>query len=139
MKRREEILRLWFSMWLQKTDLGIERIFARDARYIESWGPEYQGTGKIKLWFDEWNRRGTVVRWDIRQFIHSGDQTVVEWSFQNTMRDGREEAFDGLSLVRWTAEGRIARLQEFGCNPRRYDPYENGEIPQFRDEDPMWF
>lgn len=139
MEQREETLRLWFSMWLQKADLGIERIFAQDALYIESWGPEYRGAAKIKLWFDEWNRRGAVVRWDIHQFIHDGDQTVVEWSFRNVMNDGGEESFDGLSLVRWTGEGRIARLQEFGCNSRRYDPYAQGDTPRFRDEDPLWF
>ena len=30
-------------------------------------------------------------------------------------------------------------LQEFGCNQDRYDPYEKGPEPQFRDEKIMWF
>ena len=139
MEKREEVIRLWFSMWLEKKDLGIEKIFIRDALYIESWGPVYRGADRIKLWFDEWNRRGTVVRWDIRQFLHAGEQTVAEWDFANVMEDGREEAFEGLSLIRWTETGQIARLQEFGCNSRRYDPYETGRTPVFRQEDPRWF
>ena len=111
---RERTIRLWFDMWLRAEDLGIEGIFAPDCIYVESWGPRYQGRDKVALWFREWNTRGRVVRWDIRQFFHKGDQTVVEWSFRNEMKDGRVEEFDGLSLVRWDGEGRIAFLQEFG-------------------------
>ena len=80
-----------------------------------------------------------MERWDIRQFFHRGDQTVVEWDFANRMEDGRREVFEGMSLIRWTAEGRIARLQEFGCNRDRYDPYAEGPEPKFRAEPPIWF
>lgn len=38
MNRREEIIRLWFDMWLQKSDLGILNIFSENAVYTESWG-----------------------------------------------------------------------------------------------------
>ncbi len=139
MTKREQILQKWFDMWLEKKDTGIQDIFAEDAVYMESWGPEYHGAGKIKLWFDEWNTRGDVLRWDILQFFHSGDQTVVEWYFENAMRDGKREAFDGISLVRWTQDDKIAQLKEFGCNQDRYDPYSEGSIPRFRDEKAMWF
>lgn len=139
MRTREQIIQRWFRMWLEKRDTGLQDIFTEDAVYIESWGPEYHGSEKIKLWFDEWNTRGDVLRWDIRQFFHSGDQTVVEWYFENMMRNGRKEAFDGISLVRWTRDDRIIRLQEFGCNQDRYDPYREGPLPRFRDEKTMWF
>lgn len=74
-KQRESKIRQWFSMWLCKQDTGIEELFAQDAVYIESWGPKYRGSGKIKLWFDEWNSRGTVEGWNIWQYFHKGDQT----------------------------------------------------------------
>ena len=48
MNEREKIIRLWFDMWLQKKDLGISEIFSDNAVYIESWGPEYHGSAKIK-------------------------------------------------------------------------------------------
>lgn len=102
MKTRETIIRRWFDMWLQKKDLGIAEMFSDNATYIESWGPEYHGSAKIKLWFDEWNTRGTVLQWDIKQFFHKGNQTMVEWYFKNQMNDGKVEAFDGISLVEWT-------------------------------------
>lgn len=139
MERREEIIRLWFRMWLEKEDLGMEAVFDRDAVYVESWGPEYRGLDKIRLWFQEWNTRGTVRRWDIRQFFHKDAQTVVEWYFQNAMDDGREDIFQGISLIRWTGEGKIALLQEFGCNVNRYDPYQDGPVPRFRGEEALWF
>ena len=50
-----------------------------------------------------------------------------------------EEAFEGMTLARWTAEGKISSLQEFGCNQDRYDPYEKGPEPRFRDEQILWF
>ena len=68
MDNRERIIRLWFEMWLTKKDLGISDIFSNNAIYIESWGPEYHGVQKIALWFKEWNTRGTVLQWDIKQF-----------------------------------------------------------------------
>ena len=49
MKTRETIIRRWFDMWLQKKDLGIAEMFSDNATYIESWGPEYHGSAKIKL------------------------------------------------------------------------------------------
>lgn len=139
MNEREQKIQVWFKMWLEGSDQGIEDIFSPDAVYVESWGPEYHGLGKIRHWFREWNTRGTVLRWDIRQFFHRDDQTVVEWRFQNRMDDGRVEAFEGMSLIRWTAEGRICFLKEFGCNENRYDPYEDGPEPRFQGEVPRWF
>ena len=93
----------------------------------------------MALWFREWNTRGKVVRWDVEQFFHKGDQTVVEWSFRNEMKNGTVEEFHGLSLVRWDGEDHIVFLQEFGCNIHNYDPYEAGETPVFRDEPSVWF
>lgn len=139
MNEREKIICLWFDMWLQKKDLGISELFSNDSVYIESWGPEYHGAEKIKLWFEEWNTRGTVLQWDIKQFFHKENKTVVEWYFKDQMKNGKAEAFDGISLIEWTGDNRILLLKEFGCNIHNYDPYQKGEKPQFRDERISWF
>ena len=55
MEQREAAIRQWFDMWLTKRDTGIRDLFAPDAVYIESWGPEYHGADKIAWWFTEWN------------------------------------------------------------------------------------
>ena len=127
MNEREKIIRLWFDMWLQKKDLGISEMFSDNAVYIESWGPEYHGSANIKLWFDEWNTRGTVLQWDIKQFFHKEDQTIVEWYFKNQMKNGKIEAFDGVSLIEWTSDDKILFLKEFGYNINNYDPYQHGD------------
>lgn len=139
MIEREQTIQRWFDMWLQGQDLGIDRLFAPDAVYVESWGPKYEGAEKIAHWFREWNTRGRVLAWDIRQFFHRDDQTVVEWYFHDRMDDGREERFDGVSLVRWAKAGKIAFLKEFGCNRNTYDPYQTGSTPRFREEAALWF
>lgn len=139
MEKREQVIRLWFDMWLQKADLGIQNIFAENATYIESWGPKYVGAEKIKHWFDEWNTRGSVLVWDIKQYFHKDNQTIVEWYFKNTMTDGRIEEFDGTSLIVWTEDQRISFLKEFGCNISNYDPYQNSAEPNLREEKTMWF
>ena len=138
-EQREAAIRRWFEMWLAGRDLGIAGLFSPDARYIESWGPAYRGVQRIEHWFREWNTRGKVAEWTILQFFHKTDQTVVEWRFRSEMNDGTIQAFDGVSLVRWDAEGKICFLQEFGCNAATYDPYENGPVPQFRSETALWF
>lgn len=118
-------------------------VFLRCLRIIPSilkvGGPEYHGSEKIKLWFDEWNTRGTVLQWDIKQFFHKANQTMVEWYFKNQMNDGKVEAFDGISLVEWTNDDKILFLKEFGCNINNYDPYQNGSVPQFKGETSPWF
>lgn len=139
MDEREKAVRLWFDMWLQKKDMGILKLFSADAVYIESWGPQYAGAEKIRHWFEEWNTRGTVLQWDIKQFFHKEDQTVVEWYFKCAMNGGKAEAFDGISLIQWAPDGRICFWQEFGCNEHRYDPYANGPDPCFEDDRAMWF
>ena len=139
MNEREKIIRLWFDMWLQKKDLGISEMFADNSVYIESWGPRYDSSKKIKLWFDEWNTRGTVLQWDIKQFFHKENKTIVEWYFKNQMKNGKVEAFDGVSLIEWTSDNNILFLKEFGCNINNYDPYKHGDKPQFRDEKAGWF
>lgn len=122
-----------------KKDLGILKIFSENAVYTESWGPKYHGASKIKLWFDEWNTRGTVLQWDIKQYFHNESQTIVEWYFKNTMNNGKVEAFDGIPLIEWTPDDKIQSLKEFGCNKNNYDPYQNGKTPQFKEEAAMWF
>jgi len=139
MEQREKTIRLWFEMWLERRDMGIADIFDPAALYIESWGPEYQGADKIKHWFEEWNRRGQVLIWDIKGFLHGENLTMVEWYFKNAMKNGTVEEFDGVSLVWWNHSGQIMRLQEFGCNIDRYDPYAHGPEPRFRDGRAMWF
>ena len=131
MDEKEKTIRLWMDMWLRGRDLGIPDIFSEDAVYTESWGPLYHGAAAIGHWFREWNTRGQVLTWDIHRFFHAGDQTAVSWYFQCRMGDEEPIGFEGVSLICWTADGKISRLTEYCCEPEQYDPYQNGPAPVF--------
>ncbi len=139
MREREKKIHLWFDMWLQQKDLGMDEIFTQDVTYVESWGPKYVNRSAVKHWFNEWNTRGKVVVWDIKQFFHKENQTVVEWYFKDAMNNGQADEFDGISLIEWTTDNKIRQLKEFGCNLNHYNPYQNGDTPQFREEKARWF
>lgn len=139
MDKREKIIRLWFKMWLTRQDLGIDDIFAENVVYTESWGPQYNNRETVKHWFNEWNTRGKVIIWDIKQFFHKDNQTIVEWYFKNEMENGNIEEFDGISLVVWTTDNKIKLLKEFGCNLKNYNPYEYSDKPNFKNERKNWF
>lgn len=135
---REAIIKSWFDMWLRNKSDDIDKCFSKDAVYIESWGPKYVGTDEIRHWFKEWNTRGKVTTWVIKQYFHKSDQTIVEWYFENIMNDGKKDLFDGISLIKWI-DGKICYLKEFGCNIENYNPYKTGGTPIFSDEKPKWF
>ncbi len=123
MNERERIIRLWFDMWLAQENLGIDDIFTNDVVYTESWGPKYEDRETVKHWFCEWNTRGKVLAWDIRQFFHKENQTIVEWYFKCEMNGKDLDEFDGISLVVWTEDDQIKSLKEFGCRLNNYNPY----------------
>ena len=139
MEEREKIVSLWFKMWLMQKDLGIDDIFTDNAVYIESWGPRYESCTSIKHWFQEWNTRGRVIVWDIKQYFHKSNQTVVEWYFKNNMDNGDVEEFDGITLIKWTSDNKIEFLKEFGCNLGHYNPYETSDTASLKDENIKWF
>lgn len=106
---------------------------------MASWCPKYENLKTVKHWFNEWNTRGKVIIWDIKQFFHKENQTVVEWYFKNEMNTGSVEEFDGISLIEWTEDNKIKSLKEYGCNLNNYNPYQHSDNPQFRDEKTNWF
>ena len=130
MNQRERIIRLWFDMWLQQKDLGIDDIFTEDVIYIESWSPKYENRIIVKHWFEEWNTRGKVLVWDIKQYFHKESQTIVEWYFKNEMNDGSIEEFDGMSLIEWTSDNKIKLLKNRLCEKKRTVKNTNNSYPQ---------
>ena len=123
----------------EQQGVGIDDIFAEDVLYTESWCPQYSNRKTVKHWFQEWNTRGKVVVWEIKQFFHKENQTIVEWYFKNGMNNGDIEEFDGISLIEWTEDNKIKSLKEFGCNRNTYNPYQESDTPQFRNQKANWF
>ena len=98
MNEREKTIRLWFDMWLNQQDMGIDDIFTEDVIYTESWSPQYNNRKTVKHWFQEWNTRGKVVIWEIKQFFHKGDQTIVKIFTVTAIRSCRHSAGNGSDL-----------------------------------------
>ncbi|MBH1939662.1 nuclear transport factor 2 family protein [Mobilitalea sibirica] len=121
---KEELIKRYFATWIKKDGSNLVEIFDYNIRYSECYGPEYRGIEQIKAWFDDWNQRGTVLKWDIKQFIHATDQTVVEWFFECEY-DGEIAGFDGVSLIKFNAEGKIIELKEFMSKSEHVYPYGN--------------
>lgn len=111
---REEKIAKWFKMWIDKTYLGIEDIFCFDAYYIESYGPRYKGLDNIKKWFEDWNKENDVLVWDIKDFFHEDDKTVVLWYFKCLLKNEEYVEFDGVSYIEFDGN-KIKFLKEYGC------------------------
>lgn len=122
MNNREQMITNYFNSWLTKQNNILEQIFTTETKYSECYGPEYQGINQIKRWFSDWNKRGTVLQWEIKQFVHQNDVTVVEWYFKCEY-DGEIGAFDGVSLIQFDKDNHIISLKEFQSKiPHNY-PY----------------
>ncbi|WP_052429562.1 nuclear transport factor 2 family protein [Paenibacillus borealis] len=122
MIEREQIIRNYFRSWIDKDNTVLGKIFGPNIIYTECYGPEYHGLDTITKWFDDWNTRGTVLVWTIKQFIHQGSMTAVEWYFKCEY-ESETEAFDGVSLIEFNPDNLIVNVKEFQSKTPHYYPY----------------
>ncbi|MEK4346485.1 nuclear transport factor 2 family protein [Paenibacillus sp. FSL P4-0184] len=122
MIEREQIIGNYFESWINKNNVILIKIFDPNIIYSECYGPEYHGLHAIERWFEDWNERGTVLVWNIKQFIHQGSLTVVEWYFKCEYEDEVGE-FDGVSLIEFNNNNLIVNLKEFQSKIPHYYPY----------------
>ena len=123
----EERIRAYFRAWLDKDASALQGLFAADVVYGESYGPVYRGIGQILRWFEDWNRRGAVLQWDIRSFAAVGRTAYVEWFFRCEY-DGEIGGFDGVTIAQFDEQLRIRKLREFQSKAEHVFPY--GEAPE---------
>lgn len=119
----ENTIRSYFSAWLKKDVEPLEDIFAENAVYSECYGPEYHGLSQIISWFSDWNEKGQVLEWSIKRLLPCGSSLVVEWHFVCSY-ENNTDAFDGVSVVDFDENMKIARLCEFQSKAEHYYPYE---------------
>lgn len=122
MIEREKIIESYFDCWLNNNSLMLRKIFDLDAIYSECYGPKYNGLYSIERWFDDWNKQGQVLVWDIKQFIHQNNITVVEWYFKCKYKEKVSE-FDGVSLIEFNNDNYIVNLKEFQSKIPHYYIY----------------
>jgi len=120
-----DVAKTYFCAWLSRDGAALPVIFADDAVYSECYGPEYHGLRQVRRWFADWNLRGTVLRWDIKNMMECGNTLCVEWYFQCEY-DGSIDGFDGVSWIEFNESGKIKALREFQSKAEHWYPYEQG-------------
>lgn len=122
MIKQEEKIRTYFTAWLNNDIHAFQDILSDNIIYSECYGPEYRGINQVNTWFKDWNQRGAVTKWDIKQFVHQYNITVVEWYFE-CIYDNSIAGFDGVSLIEFDDEGKITSIKEFQSKSEHYYPY----------------
>lgn len=97
-------------------------IFTNEIVYSECYGPEYIGIDQIEQWFQDWNDKGSVLQWDIKQIIKQGNTVVVEWYFKCDY-NGNKMGFDGVTIAKFNRDNMIYNLKEFQSKAEHYNPY----------------
>lgn len=123
MEAREHIIRNYFDAWINSDSSILTSLFDDKISYIECHGPEYHGINQILRWFSDWHLKGNVIEWRIKQYIHQGQITVVEWYFKcNYEYD--ISGFDGVSIIMFNAKNEMTSIKEFQSKTEHYNPYE---------------
>jgi hypothetical protein len=118
----EEVIKKYFLCWIEKDIEVLKEVFSDDIRYSECYGPEYQGLEQVIRWFRDWNEKGTVRRWDIKQILTCAETLIAEWYFECDYEDNIG-GFDGITLAKFDNKGLICELKEFQSKSEHYLPY----------------
>lgn len=118
-----EIIEQYFACWIDKDESGLADIFSEDIVYSECYGPEYAGREQLIRWFREWNSKGTVLEWTIRQCIEQNNVIAVEWFF-SCEYEGNIDGFDGVTIAVFDGNAQICNLKEFQSKAEHYNPYD---------------
>ena len=118
----KEKIKLYFECWLTKEGTNLRNLFSDNVVYSECYGPEYIGIKQIEKWFTDWNEKGTVLQWDIKQYIEQGNTVVVEWYFKCSY-EGNVDGFDGVTIAKFDENRKICELKEFQSKAEHYHPY----------------
>ncbi len=119
---REKLIQIFFGLWLGKGNTDLHSIFSEDVEYTECYGPVYMGIDQVERWFVNWQKKGKVFSWDIKNIIHQNNFCVVEWNF-NYQYDDTRDNFDGVTILEFDENDKIKSAKEFQSKSQHYYPY----------------
>ena len=122
MNNREIIIKQYFESWIKKDISIIEEHFSKNIKYIECYGPEYNGINQIRQWFNNWNNGNNVLIWDIKRFIENKNTTVIEWFFKCEFNK-EIASFDGVSIIEFDENDKIILVKEFQSKSEHIFPF----------------
>jgi hypothetical protein len=120
---REKIIGEYFSSWLNKDICIIEKYIAENIKYVECYGPEYNGINQMKKWFIDWNQNNNVLKWDIKRNFICDNIIIVEWYFECEFNK-KISGFDGISIIEFNDNNKIISVQEFQSKSEHVFPYD---------------
>lgn len=129
MEVRKNIINQYFESWIKKDISIIEKHFAENIKYIECYGPEYNGIKQIFKWFKDWNNSNNVLKWDIKRFIENKNTMVVEWYFECEY-DKNISGFAGVSIIEFSENNKIILVKEFQSKAEHTFPYSEEKIDE---------
>jgi len=123
MENKEKIVSQYFESWIKKDISVIEKHFSENIKYIECYGPEYNGIKQVHQWFIDWNDGNNVLKWDIKRFFENKNTIVVEWFFECEF-DKNISGFDGVSIIEFDENNKIKLVKEFQSKAEHTFPYD---------------
>ena len=122
MKNNEKIIKDYFESWINNDPEIINQYFADIILYSECYGPEYQNKKQVQQWFLDWQKKGRVIEWRIKDIYNNDQKYTVEWFFKSNY-DNNIEEFDGVSLIEFNDDGKIVLVKEFQSKSEHIFPY----------------
>lgn len=112
MSIRQTIIKEYFKSWINKDSSILLNNFHEDAEYFESWGPAYNGINQLEEWFLKWNKKGKVIKWEIKDIIESDNKIICEWYFEFEYNK-KNDNFNGVTIASFDDNNKIILLKEF--------------------------
>ncbi|MFT9276821.1 MULTISPECIES: nuclear transport factor 2 family protein [Bifidobacterium] len=125
---REQSVRRYFAMWKTRDFSDLDKLFARDCRYEECYGPVYRGLEQMHRWISDMLAKQIVDSWDIHEMRHGMNplglpMLTVTWTFSG--REKESYIFDGVSIIEFNDKGYMSRVREFEAQHDRVFPYDD--------------
>lgn len=117
------VIKEYFKSWINKNPKIIEEKFNDNIIYTECYGPIYNGREQCLNWFSDWNKKGSVLKWDIYNIFQDKGIFIVEWFFECDY-ENNIDSFDGVSIIEFK-DDKISSIKEFQSKRHHYYPYED--------------
>lgn len=121
--KKSEIFQNTIDAWLSKDiDLFLS-VLSDEISYTECYGPQYKGKKECEQWFRDWTApaENKVKSWTVKSDYFDENTGFFTWTFHCVYK-GKEELFDGISLVTFTGN-LISEIQEFEQKHDKYRSY----------------
>lgn len=122
MKDKLDIVKRYFNCWIKNDSSVLEEVFDKEIFYSECYGPAYKSLDQVEKWFKDWNEKGTVLVWDIKEHVVYDNILVCQWYFKCEYK-GTVDGFNGVSWITFSEEDKIMELKEYQSKVQIYFPY----------------